>query len=395
VEGDGSLLQRARASLQEVLHRVSEKCTNCEICQKECLFLRKYGKPKEIAEAYDPSDKAFQAMPFECSLCQLCAAVCPEKINPAKMFLEMRRENIRQTKTGYPGHAGMLAYERRGTSRRYSYYAIPAGCDTVFFPGCNRPGSRPDKTYKLYEHMTKGIPTLGIVLDCCMGISHDLGRMDPFIAMFQEMKHFLVENGVRNVLVACPSCYRIFKEYGEDLAVKTVYEVVAENGLHKVERANGVVTIHDPCALRFEESAHSAVRHLVTTRGLTVEEMPHHGDKTLCCGEGGFAGCLSPGLAKNWGSTRKREAKGRRIITYCAGCANLLNRMTPTSHILDLLFGPAAALSGRTKGSRAPVTYINRLKLKNRLKKMMDARVTRERTFTTVEGARKGGSCWD
>jgi uncharacterized membrane protein YdjX (TVP38/TMEM64 family)/Fe-S oxidoreductase len=383
--------QEVRSPLQEELKKVSEKCTNCDVCQKECEFLRKYGKPKEIAEAYHPSDKTYQAIPFECSLCQLCAAVCPERVNPSKMFLEMRRKKIGLGKRDYPEHAGMLAYERRGTSRRYTYYALPAGCDTVFFPGCALPGTRPDKTLKLYEYMKKGIPTLGIVLDCCMKISHDLGREEHFTAMFQEMKKFLVEKSVRKIIVAYPNCHRIFKEYGGELSVKTVYEIVAENGLPQPERVKDVVTIHDPCAVRFEASAHSAVRHLVRSQGLTIAEMPHHRERTLCCGEGGSVGCISPDIAKAWGARRKGEANSRRMITYCARCANLLSRATPTSHVLDLLFEPKATLAGKATVSRAPIAYINRLKLKNQFKKRIHAPITRERTFVAGEEIRKGG----
>ena len=87
--------QDGRTRLEAELKNVSERCTNCEACQRDCELLRRYGKPKEIADAYDPSDKAYQAMPFECSLCHLCVSVCPEKINPAAMFLEMRRERVR------------------------------------------------------------------------------------------------------------------------------------------------------------------------------------------------------------------------------------------------------------------------------------------------------------
>jgi Fe-S oxidoreductase len=381
--------EKAPSPLQAELEKIWERCTNCEACQKDCEFLRKYGKPKEIAEAYDPSDRACQAMPFECSLCQLCASVCPEKINPAAMFLEMRREKVRLLQRDYPEHAGMLAYERRGTSQRYTYYAIPAGCDTVFFPGCNLPGSRPDKTFKLYEQMKERIPTLGIVLDCCMKISHDLGRKEHFTAMFQEMKGFLVENGIRKVIVACPNCHRMFKEHGGELSVQTAYEVMADNGCLEQKSVKGIVTIHDPCAVRFEEPAHSAVRRLVTNQGLTIEEMPHHRERTLCCGEGGFVGCISPDLAKIWGAKRKEEANGRRMITYCAGCTNHLNGITPTSHILDLLFEPKATLAGKSKVSKSPMTHINRLRLKSRVRKTMNVTVTRERTFAA--GVRKEG----
>ena len=131
--------------LRTVLSEISEKCDNCPSCQKECAFLRKYGTPKEIADAYDPADKTFLAMPFECSLCQLCVAVCPQKVKPSDMFLEMRREKMRRDPLDYPEHVGLLAYEKRGASRLFSYYAIPENCDTIFFPGCSLPGTRPEQ----------------------------------------------------------------------------------------------------------------------------------------------------------------------------------------------------------------------------------------------------------
>lgn len=379
-----------RPSLQTELKNISEKCVNCELCQKECEFLRKYGKPKEIADFYNPLDKTYQAIPFECSLCQLCAAVCPVDINPADMFLEMRREAVNQGNGDYPEHSVILGYERRGTSQRYTYYALPEGCDTIFFPGCTLPGTRPDKTLKLYKHMKKEIPTLGIVLDCCTNPSHDLGREEYFNAMFQEMRDFLVINGVRRVLVACPNCHKVFSKYGGELSVKTVYEYMAINGLPNTEQVNGTVTIHDPCVVRCEEAIHSAVRDLCTKKGLTIEEMPHHGKKTICCGEGGAVGCVSADVAKKWGALRKAETNGRKIVTYCAGCANFLGAITPTSHILDFLFEPQATVSGKAKVSKSPATHLNRLRLKKRLKNTVNASVTRERTFTAGEEGKEG-----
>lgn len=96
-------------------------------------------------------------------------------------------------------------------------------------------------------------------------------------------------------------------------------------------------------------------------------------------------GGISPDLAKAWGTAIKVEADGRRIITYCAGCTNHLNAIASTSHILDLLFEPKATLAGNAKASKGPITYINRLRLKSRLRKSIDARVARERTFTADE----------
>ncbi|MFZ3136518.1 MAG: VTT domain-containing protein [Thermodesulfovibrionales bacterium] len=379
------------SSLQQEINLISEKCINCKLCQKECEFLRRYGKPKEIADSYDPSDKGHQGMPFECSLCRLCAAVCPVKINPADMFLEMRKETVLRGNGNYAEHNGILDYEKRGTSKKYTFYSIHEGCDAIFFPGCTLPGTRPDKVSKLFEHMKRTIPSLGIVLDCCTKPSHDLGRENHFHAMFQEMKDYLVEHGVRKVIVACPNCYKVFRKYGDELSVSTVYEFMARHGAPQTANIDGTISVHDPCALRFEEPIQSAVRDLAFRKGLSVEEMPHSRAKTLCCGEGGSVGCLSPDLSKNWGLLRKKETNGNRIITYCAGCAHFLSSLAPTSHILDLVFEPEKTMAGNVKVSKAPFTYLNRLKLKKQLKNMSNGAVTRERTFTGEKENNKGG----
>lgn len=389
--GENLHRQNPGSTLTAALKTISEKCINCELCKKECEFLKKYGKPKEIADAFDPFISAYQAIAFECSLCGLCAAVCPVNIDPSGMFLEMRCEAVRHGSSDFPEHAGILKYEKRGTSKRYTYYALPDNCDSIFFPGCTLPGTRPDKTIKLYEHMRKGIPTLGIVLDCCTKPSHDLGREAYFNAMFGEMRNFLITNHIRDVYVACPSCYQVFSQYGKAFTVKTVYEFMAKNGLPSTKQLKQTVSIHDPCSVRFEEQVPAAVRKLTAKQGLTIEEMDHHGEKTICCGEGGAVGFVNSDLASNWSNFIKKEANGKRMITYCAGCENMLGRLTPTSHIIDLLFEPEAFIAGKVKVSRPPFTYLNRMRLKARLKKTVNASVIRERPFIRQkEGNKKG-----
>jgi len=376
--------------LAAITGEVAEKCTRCAACQQDCAFLRKYGTPGELAASYDPDDSSFHSLPFECSLCQLCAAVCPVKLNPSDLFLEMRREKTRRDPLDYPEHVGLLAYEKRGTSRRFTYYAIPENCDTVFFPGCALAGTRSGTTLKIYDHLKNYIPSLGIVLDCCLKISHDLGREDYFRAMFREMKDYLVQSGVKKVIVACPNCHRIFSAYGEELAVGTMYEIMDQYPLPVKEKVPGTVTVHDPCPLRFSPAVHIVVRSLVAKQGLAIEEMPHHGESTVCCGEGGFVVGLSPDLAAQWKKIRKDEAAGRRMITYCAGCTNHLDGISPTSHIVDLLWDPNATMAGKVAITKAPFTYLNRLKLKRTLKQRITAPITRERTFTG-EGTEGGG----
>lgn len=372
-----------RPALTIELQKNAEKCVECKLCVKECQFLKKHGTPKQIALLYDPTSPEGKYLPFECSLCRLCEEVCPDKIglNPAMMFLEMRREAIERGGVHLTKHGRILNYEKRGTSKRYSYYGLPEKCDTILFPGCTLPGTRPDKVMALFEHLQKSIPSLGIVLDCCTKPSHDLGRDTHFQTMFGEMKEYLLSCGIRHILVACPNCYKVFRQYGGDLTVKTVYEHLAETGPPATENISASITIHDPCSTRHEIGIQQAVRKLATQKSLSITEMAHNGPKTLCCGEGGSVSCVAPELAKEWGKRRKAEAQGTRILTYCAGCVYFLSSVNPVSHILDLLFEPKKTLAGRVKVARAPFTYLNRILLKKKFKKKIQAAVSRERNF--------------
>jgi hypothetical protein len=69
------------------------------------------------------------------------------------------------------------------------------------------------------------------------------------------------------------------------------------------------------------------------------------------------------------------------MITCCAGCAGYLNRKTPASHILDLLYEPEAAMADKAKVSTAPMTYLNRIRLKKRFQKDVKAATIRERSL--------------
>ncbi|MEW6490685.1 MAG: VTT domain-containing protein, partial [Thermodesulfobacteriota bacterium] len=379
----------ATSLLDEHLAAHRDRCTECGACVKPCAFLQQYGTPKALATAYNPEDAAQLAMPFACSLCGLCTAVCPEGLDPGEMFLELRREAVRRGAGKFAEHRGLMGYEARGTSPLYSYYALPAGCDTVFFPGCTFSGTRAQRVRQVFAALQEQIPHLGIVLDCCSKPSHDLGRQELFADRFGELRRSLVDHGVRTVLVACPNCFKVFQRYGEGLAVRTVQEVLADAPLPHEGVLEGLVTVHDPCVVRFEPGVQAAARRLLERTGLRVEEMRNAGRQTLCCGEGGAAGTVSPELAETWKPRRAEQARGRRVATYCAGCANQLARHTPTSHVLDLVFEPHTTLAGKVRVRKAPFTYLDRLGLKRHFQRTLDAAASWERPAPT-QAARRG-----
>jgi uncharacterized membrane protein YdjX (TVP38/TMEM64 family)/Fe-S oxidoreductase len=369
-----------RARLKYLLQATLKACNGCGACVQECAFLRRHGTPKAIAAGFDFRNQESLARPFECSLCGLCSAVCPEGLDLDGLFLEMRREAVDRGFGKYPQHQPLLNYERLGTSRRFSLYRLPEQCTTIFFPGCSLSGTRPDGVNRVFSELKKVDQAVGIVLDCCLKPSHSLGRESHVSAMFQEMNDWLVQQGVTEVLVACPNCQVMFEQFGHGLRVRTVWERLAETGLAPGSM-KATVTVHDPCVIRNAAPVHAAVRTLLRQQGVTVQEMPHNGSSTICCGQGGAVNLLAPELAGSWGRLRKEEAAGRRIVSYCAGCVQALGSHTPTSHLVDLLFAPEQTLAGKKRGAKAPFTYLNRLRLKKAFKGREGYSMTRERTF--------------
>lgn len=348
---------------------MEETCNGCGICKKECAFLDTYGNPGAIAKNIRKDPDKWLSASFECSLCGLCTSVCPRNLDPAALFLDFRRQANETGRADLSPYKVLLTYEMRGTSRRYSLYHLPDACDTVFFPGCTLAGTRAATTLKTYEYLKTLVPSLGIVLDCCTKPSHDLGRQDYFERMFSGMTSRLGEKGVKTVLVACPNCHKIFTTHGRRFTVETVYEVLARNGMPDAGTQPCSIIVHDPCPVRFETGVQASVRSLARARGLTILDTPHQEEKTFCCGEGGAVACVSPGFAREWTRKRTGEAHPHKIMSYCTGCVTLLSKKTASFHVLDLVFDPEAALAGKARVSRAPFTYLNRLRLKHKLKK--------------------------
>lgn len=346
----------------QVIH---DECTRCRTCITRCAFLQKNGTPGDIAASVLTGNSAIN--PFACSLCNLCTTVCPSAIAPGAFFLNLRRHITSSNLLPLKPYATILGYEQLGNSDLFSWYGLPAHCDTVFFPGCSLPGTRPEATWWLYQQLKKQIPQLGMVLDCCHKPSHDLGRQHFFLQQFTPIRERLINSGIRTIIVACPNCHKVFQEYGQELQIRTVWEILVESSLNPESPTTieTSVTVHDPCPLRDHQGTQQAVRTLIARHNLRIEEMRHSKNRTLCCGEGGSVGFVQPDLARKWGDIRRREAGDKLVITYCAGCAGFLNRAgIRTIHLADLLVNPNKTLSGKARPARAPWTYLHRLRLK-------------------------------
>jgi Fe-S oxidoreductase len=352
---------------------VLDGCTQCKTCVNACLFLQHNDTPGNIALAALAQSNSIQLNgnridPFQCSLCGLCDAVCPQHLPITQMILNLRRQKVQCGNHPAGDHNTLLTYENRGLSKPFTFYYLPEQCDTVFFPGCGLSGTRPRVTESSWDYIRKTIDHAGIILDCCSKPSHDLGRQDQFEAQFSDLKHYLLDHRIKTIIVACPSCLDMFKNHLPQVQVKTIYEILVENNSLR-QQIKGTVEVHDPCQARFEPSVHQSVRDLVTLSGLTICNRDTDSGKTHCCGEGGSVSHYAPEYARDWTEKTTGSKAQAPLVSYCTGCVDRFSKKRKTIHLLDLLFTPEKAMAGKARVSQSPFTYFNRIRLKRSLKK--------------------------
>ena len=54
---------------------------------------------------------------------------------------------------------------------------------------------------------------------------------------------------------------------------------------------------------------------------------------------------------------------GKKVVTHCAGCADVRSKRITTAHVFDIIFA-AKGFSENTRVARPPIAYRKRLELK-------------------------------
>lgn len=352
--------------LEAALADIEAGCVACGGCAVRCFFLQEAGTPASIAAKVRELPPDQWPDPFHCSLCGLCGAVCPQDMRPERLFIAMRRAMVRADVVDFKPYKPVLNYERIGGSELFSLLSVPDGGDTVLFPGCALPATRPTTVRRLFRALQDEVPKLGVALGCCYKPSHDLGREEFFEKRFGDLLGKLEQAGVKRVITACPNCQRVFRDYGSGIEAVPSIRLLAKGGYQPVPLSGPPTVIHDPCPQRYDRETQQAVRDLAERCGMTLEKTATQGAATRCCGEGGAVKFVRPEFAMAWTEQRERMAKGRRVVTSCAGCVNFLGRSTETIHILDAMFQSRPRFK-----VMPPLTYTVRLWLKSWFKRVL------------------------
>jgi NADPH-dependent glutamate synthase beta subunit-like oxidoreductase len=332
----------------------ARRCIQCQCleCVKVCRYLEHYGSyPKKyVREVYNNLSIVMghrQANQFinSCSLCSLCREVCPEDLDMGAVCRQARRTMVEQGRMPPSAHEFALRDMQFSNSEAFTlarHQPGAVGSEYVFFPGCQLSASAPEQVERVYAHLREvlGVP-VGLMLRCCGAPAEWAGRMDLFRSALAEFQAAHQTLGKPRLILACSTCYQMFQTYLPEVEMVSLWVLFEQRGLPA--RATpldnkGVVSIHDPCTTRGEQSIQDSVRRILDQLGYNVEELPLSRDKTECCSYGGLMWLANRSLAK--AVVQRRIMEGSTdYVTYCAMCRDLFAAQGKRSlYLLDLLF---------------------------------------------------------
>ncbi len=362
--------------------REAGRCIQCECmeCVKVCEYLVHYGgyPKKYIREIYNNlsivmGERHSNRFINSCAVCGLCAEVCPTHLDMGAVCSEARRIMVGQNRMPSSAHDFALRDMAFSNSDKFAMSRHQPGTMAstyVFFPGCQLSASHPEYVEAIYDVLQGQLSGgVGLALGCCGAPADWAGRADLFAESLDAFRAQHEAMGSPALVLACSSCYQVFKTHLPDAELVSLWDVFDQYGLPEsaYPAVGGTISIHDPCTTRHEPHMHDSVRRIVTRLGYEIEELPLSREKTTCCSYGGQMWLTNRDLAQ--ATVRRRIAESAAdYVTYCAVCRDFFAAQGKrTLHLLDLIFGaegdPAANGPGYSQ------RHENRARLKHKLLK--------------------------
>lgn len=383
----------AQGYSQEEAIQEAQRCIQCQCmeCVKNCVYLEHYGgyPKKYVREIYNNlsivmGTRYSNKLINSCSLCGLCGEICPEDLDMGAVCQEARQTMVQQKRMPSSAHDFALRDMAFSNSQRFALARHQPGTTAsalVFFPGCQLSASMPEHVEQVYNDLCQAyarrLPQgsgVGLALRCCGAPAEWAGRQDIFAAAQAEFRAEYERLGRPRLILACSSCYRVFKTHYPDIEIVSLWEILAAEGLSSNPQRpaqSAPWAVHDPCATRYEAGIQDSVRQLLAQAGAPVVELPLNRERTECCGYGGGMWLAHPELAVQV-VRRRIEANPASYITYCAMCRDFFVRQgKPTLHLLDLLYAGDLAEAACRPGPGYSQRHANRAGLKRRLLKTL------------------------
>jgi hypothetical protein len=173
---------------------------------------------------------------------------------------------------------------------------------------------------------------------CCGAPARWSGRLGLTQEVVGQIHEAWEMGGRPAFILACPSCYLFFQANAPKIEAVSLWETLAQNPPPLAGPLGQALTIHDPCATRYEENVQAAARKLLGSLAPGFKEQEFSGRLTKCCGYGGLGANANPDLSLEFAKDTA-AASPNPLVSYCVMCRDRFSLAgQPSLHLLDLLF---------------------------------------------------------
>ncbi len=322
-----------------------EKCIDCKLCFNNCPMMKEFSNsPKELMSKILEDKIDLSEISYSCMLCDLCTQKCPKDIDLKSTFYDIRKDVISNEKKSVKdkGYNVVRFHQINSFSPLFSKSKNLKNSKVVFLPGCSLSSYSQDIILKTYKYLNTHYENIGITFKCCSKPTIAMGDIEKFNKYYSSLEKEIHDEGIEEIIVACPNCYNTISKNSKDIKVISIYEVIEKFGIPselKNNYKNLDFAVHDSCSVRNQSNIHESVRNILRQLGANIIEFENNRENTVCCGAGGMVGVTNKNLALKQMKNRGYETNCKNIVCYCESCCeSLLNCDKNILHILDLLF---------------------------------------------------------
>lgn len=361
---------------EEEATREGARCLDCQCleCVKVCPYLKQHkAHPRAYARqiynnaAIVKGQHLANRLANSCSLCGLCAKVCPTGFDMGELCLAARLDMVARGAMPQAAHEFALE-DMAAANAPDAAFARPdpvtGSAAQLFFPGCQLAAAHQGQALAAYAFLRRHLPGgVGLISRCCGIPARWAGRADLLRRAAEEFARAWISLGRPRVIAACSGCLSAlrlpeFAEAAPGLEAVSLWEVLV--GLPLPPLSPGVapapahpLALHDPCTAREDAPFRAAARALAARLGLKAEEPELSGELTECCGFGGLMAQVDATLAQAVAARTASHSPHPQLAT-CAMCRHRLAATgKPALHLLDFLF-PRAGADASHSGPTGP-----------------------------------------
>jgi heterodisulfide reductase subunit D len=297
--------------------------------------------------------RAFSDTVFRCTLCGNCRQVCPVGLDLTELWHSIRQDLV--DSKAYPGKIDLIREnlnqshnvfgednEERaewvedmpdapdhGYLKERSEVVYFTGCVSSFFPLAQR---IPMAVANLFDAARIDFSLLGDDEWCCGFPLLGAGLGGQLDGLIEHNVNAIKARGARQVVFACPSCYRMWQEhYPREFEIFHTSEFLA--GLLKEDRLplrelDLTVTYHDPCDLGRGAGTFDAPRDIIRSiPGIRFVELPNNRENCSCCGGGGNLEMIDAQLSAKIAGNKMKEVQetgAQTVVTACQQCVRTM-----------------------------------------------------------------------